>query len=772
MSRDRDVVEKVIASLKNIGQFGLSPLREGNDGACFKAVDPERRIAVSIRTLWPNDLPDGEAHLQQLLAQSRAAQNVEAGNLAKVIGSGDLDGAFFIVSAFIDGHTLRENLRSGDRLGTSDLIDFARQSCDGIESAHSRGLVHHALHPENIVIEFDGSAKILDLALYRRNHPQSDPFHPAAQYLAPEQLAGQGADRATNFYSIALMLYEIATGKLPFQGDSWEALAESARHDLVPPIEVNSTVPPGINAAIMKALSRDRSVRFQNGPDLVRALEDYRSFGRKKVVTVPPVPVAPIVPLAPKPPKAGSLATASLTFAAPAAAPLEANSSRLAVESVMAAAHASAASAAATAPDLITHFSAPPSTVPFKRTPPPVAPAPPPMVEVFMPHDEVHPSKVALAKEALQNLGVNLWEEAKSKARKIDPWFIALTCLIIVLAGFITRTVALSFWGTPHPTDYSSPAPEPEPVAAVKTQPLPPAATAPAEVKPQVADVQSGPPEWKSTPAPQPDRRHPHMVAQAPVKTPVIAAAVQPAPSPNATSPYLGSIMISTTPDGAHVVVDNKANQSFTTPQLISSLSPGVHTLSISKDGYAAATRTVQITAGARSNLAVQLALPSAYLTVLSNPTTAYILIDGVSTGHVTPSQVPVSPGTHTLTLRKMGYLEANDTITLSAGEQQSRNLPLLEAGSTPDIHVAQTGKVRKLFGGKSSGVHLTVHTEPAGATVLINGQTVGKSTPVDFGLNPGNYVIEIELTGYQTLRKNITVEDGSPLVLNETLHP
>ncbi len=773
MSRDRDVVEKVIASLRNIGQFEVSPLREDESGGCYKAFDAVRRITITIRTLWPHSRPDGDLYAQKLLAQARASQNVDAPNVAKIIGSGELEGAFFFVSTFIDGHTLRENLRSGERLGTSDLIDFARQACDGVESAHSRGLVHHALHPENIAIEFDGSTKILDLALYRAHDPAADAFHPAAIYLAPEQLEGHDTDRYTNFYSIATMLYEIACGKSPFTGNSWESLAESMRGELIEPVKINPSVPPGINAAIVKALARDRAQRFSNGPELVRALEDYRSFGKPKVTAAPPVPV--IAPLIAKPLEKpqGSLATASLTFADTPPAPPAADGPRLAVESVMIAVQGQAMAARAGAgadvapvsPDMITHFSAP--SVPFKRTPPPIAPALSP--EELVPVKPKGPSKLTLAKNAALEFSQRMLAEGIRKFKQIDPWVIALTCVIVVLAGFILRTVALSFWATPHAAEYgadaaATPAPQPTTAAPVKAI-VAAAAVNDAPLVPDTTTILV--PQSKTLPvAPKGSAKTRNASKKAQVTL------VQPLPAPAVSTPFLGSVVVTSNPDGAHVIVDGKTSQTFTTPQTIAMLSPGTHTLTISKDGYTSATRTVSITAGAQSNLAVQLALPTASLNVLSSPTTAYILIDGVSTGRVTPSQVQVPPGTHTLTLRKLGYLEASDTITLTAGEQQSKTIALLEAGSTPDIRVAQTGKVKKLFGGKISGVKVSVRTEPAGATVVINGQTVTKGTPVEFGLNPGNYVIELQLNGYQTLRKTITVQDGTPLALNEMLHP
>lgn len=145
-------------------------------------------------------------------------------------------------------------------------------------------------------------------------------------------------------------------------------------------------------------------------------------------------------------------------------------------------------------------------------------------------------------------------------------------------------------------------------------------------------------------------------------------------------------------------------------------------------------------------------------------------MIDGNDTGRMTPSQVTIAPGAHTLILRKMGYLEATDAISVKPGEQQSRSLALLAAGSTPDIRVAQTSGVRKLFGNKVSGVRLAVRTNPPGATILINGQSVPKATPVDFGLNPGNYVMDVSLQGYKTIHKTVTVEAGKPLNLDLTL--
>ena len=754
MSRDRSVIEKVIASLKNIGQFELFPLRESAHSACFKAVDPNRRISVSIRTVWPDELPNSEDYLRSVMAQARAAQALEHGNIAKVIGSGELDGAFFIVSSFVDGRILRQNLRSGEHLNTWDLIDFARQACVGLESAHARGLIHHALHPDNIVLEFDGSTKILDMGYFRANLPGVDAFHPNAVYLAPEQLAGHGADRMTNFYSVAIMLYEIATGKIPFTGESWEELAANAEAEIPEPIKVSPSVPAGINAAIVKALSRDRSARFQSGPELVRALEDYKAFGK---------PVAPVVPPKPVTPKVVAINTAAAGVGVRNPYATARDFVETADPRVEQQGSEGESRIGSDRPSLVGLQEAPG----FWKQP---SPQPPPKKEeeeedFDAPFVEA-PTKKALAKDASLRIAQQAWiatqRTAKHMAKRIDPWVAALSIFVIILGSFVTRTIALSFWGVPTSPDYG--------VSQPITPPANPAAHPARATQPPAAET-SAQPLITADPTARTQRASAKKTAVVPPSATMFNAG-RPLPPSGYTSAATGSVIVATTPAGARVVVDGNPRQAFTTPQAIPSLAPGVHTLTITKDGYAPATRPVQITAGAQSHLNVQLDLPSGFLTVLSSPSTAYILVDGVSTGHVTPSQVPVAPGTHTLSLRKFGYLEASDSFTVKSGEQQSRNVTLLEAGSTPEIRVAQTSGVKKMWANKVTGVRVTIRTTPPGATVAINGQTVPRNTPVDFGLNAGNYTMEVQLSGYQTLRKTITVQDGKPLTLDETLHP
>lgn len=548
MLRDRNIVEKVIDSLRNIGNFELSPLREGEHGACYRAVDAGRRIAVSIRTEWPGDFPNAEERLRKLLAQSRSAQALDQTNIAKVIGSGELEGAFFVVSSFSEGRSLREVLQSGETLNTWDLIDFARQTFVGLESAHARGLVHHALHPSNVVLQFDASTKILDLGLYRSNDLAVDPFHIGAAYLAPEQLRGESADRQTNFYSVAVMLYEIATGRRPFLGDNWEDLIVSANQPVVEPIDINAAIPPGVNSVLVKALSADRSARFATGPDLVRALEDYKSFGKPAVAVVvapPRVTLASGAAVAPAPirtantaptaesPRAKSLAEATLSTSIgvkPAIVDLQ--------EQVQ---WQPAVSTAASAPKM-------------EAPPEPVVPEP------------YVPSKKEIAREAALLLAEQTRQRATKGLRKIDPWVAGLSFLGIVLACIIGRSIALSFSSSPHTgsTTVLQNAPAPAPISAPEPTPVAPVEAA-SVAQPPVED----PPVVAVAPAPELKNVSLNKASRSSRKNATKAAmanAARPVPMSNGNLPGTGSVLITTVPEGAQVVVDNKE---FTTPQTV-----------------------------------------------------------------------------------------------------------------------------------------------------------------------------------------------------------
>ena len=200
-------------------------------------------------------------------------------------------------------------------------------------------------------------------------------------------------------------------------------------------------------------------------------------------------------------------------------------------------------------------------------------------------------------------------------------------------------------------------------------------------------------------------------------------------------------------------------------------ITPGAHTIVISKAGYGTETRTIDVASGSKSFVSVQIASLLASISVTSDPAGAAILLDGKDTGKITPATINADKaGNHTILIRKQGYLDETTTANLQTG-QTSHYAPTLRAlGSTDDIKIG--GKFKKMFGGSdAAGMGaITIKTSPKGAQVAVNNRILDKNSPVDFYLNPGTYVIDVTLSGYSNIHRVVTVDKGGKIVIDESL--
>ncbi|MGA2423061.1 MAG: serine/threonine-protein kinase [Terriglobales bacterium] len=233
-----------------------------------------------------------------------------------------------------------------------------------------------------------------------------------------------------------------------------------------------------------------------------------------------------------------------------------------------------------------------------------------------------------------------------------------------------------------------------------------------------------------------------------------------------------GQALIDSSPQGAQFQVDGKSDPSWVTPFSLIDLSPGKHIISVSKTGYSSDIRSVDVVSGSKSSLLLHLAAVNALVAVNSTPPGANIIIDGKPTGRVTPAQFAVEKGSHTVLLRKPGYLD--ETVTADLGPAQNfQYAPVLRAlGNTEDMRTV--GKFNKLFGrgGESTAGmgSINIHTQPKGAQVAINQQVLDKMSPVDVMVGPGNYIVDITLTGFKPVHKIVSVDKGSKAAIDEIL--
>ncbi len=241
------------------------------------------------------------------------------------------------------------------------------------------------------------------------------------------------------------------------------------------------------------------------------------------------------------------------------------------------------------------------------------------------------------------------------------------------------------------------------------------------------------------------------------------------ASTPAAVVPSLGALDIAVSPAGAAVQIESQSGQSWRATQAANTLAPGTYKVTVSMAGYATDTRVINVSAGNRVAADVHLTATKGFLTVGSNPVGARVFIDGRDAGKSSPAEFMLDPTVHDVVVRKEGYLDAQSSIKLTAGQTVTFSPELRVAGRTDNIKTV--GGLSKVFGGGSSGMaRMEIRTQPKGAQILINGAPFAKTTPVEIQVEPGNYEITLQKDGYKSVHKTVTVGQGEKLKIDEAL--
>ncbi len=653
-------------------------------------------------------------------------------------------------------------------------------------------------------------------------------------YMSPEQIRGENVDARSNLFSLGAIFYEMVTDSKAFNGSDAGALRQAILEGALPPPSlVNQKVHPGLSALIMKALSKDPADRYQNGRQLLDDLEkckeskpQVKAAAKGTVVSDAvkaanqakfvgagsrqPAPAAAPAPAQPKPaakpatagipgkaaaaaagaqapssipaprpsasnPFAGGPATpnrpappaASMSSAVEEAAEVEAP--KIAVDPMMAegapARSGTSFSDMTELPPLKEVTVAPPLAHPAAQQPAPQAPG----FTKFEPETEranVQASEVAQkAIKEIKNVPPQLMIYSIAAAA------VVILIIAVALMWHINSLNTDSDTSQPTTAQLAQPAPAqpaPAPVQApAQSQPVEaqPVQQQPAQAQPEQPEAGPAQPEPEPVEPAEPVRSRGHKNAalakgKNSKKKGFGATAVVPP----------GQMALDSTPQGAQVQVDGKTDPSWVTPFALSGLTPGQHSITISKPGFSSETRTVDITSGGRSFVQSRLAQLMATLAVTSTPSGASVYVDGKNTSRVTPAQIPVNKGQHVVLVRKSGYIDETTAAQFTLGQTVSFSPTLRELGNVDDIRTV--GKMHKLFGNKEvSGMGIvSVKTQPKGAQVAVNQHMLDKDSPVEFALDPGNYEVDITLSGYAPIHKIITVDKGGKAVIDEVM--
>jgi serine/threonine-protein kinase len=752
----------------------LGELGRGAMGVVYRAVDPVIGRDVAVKTIRLTEEGTGLTRLELLArfqTEARAAGLLTHPNIVVVYDAGEEDGLYYITMELVVGKSLQAMFDGGDAFSVPRILRILEQTCSALQFAHERNIVHRDIKPANLMLTADdtvkvtdfGTAKILQFGTVQQTtHVMGTP-----SYMSPEQVKGRPVDGRSDIFSLGVVLYEMLTGEKPFPGHSiTTVIYKIVNEDPIPPRQLNSSIHPGLNQIVLRALAKEPEVRYQSCRELLEDLRNYRALGGNERS-----PDATLI---------SPLPGAGQAFATPTG-PLGTQ-------------YAEDPMTAAVAQSLQHRASTPLQTPSVRRT----GPQPP-------------------------------YEEPKKKSGPAATLLAALFLVgVIVYGGFRLRpelqaarernkisqadsTIPPATVPKTEQADTSAPADNPAPISlspdatkAAPTQPVgasnPPAeqtAAAPVVAKKLEPSVTPAAAEYKRQieGAITGKELNGRVKVSATASTLTLAGKLRPAEHAsllkfmrNAPSNVrvVDDIQYDDTPvatteqgdNGAHPVpaagkaaihvVTDVIGATATlfgpaglflfdcqTPCSFNNLVPERYSLQVQKDGYRPLQTALELKAGQALDQKIHLEALAKGLFVSSRPAGAEIFVNGAKQSGQTPSALPLAPGQYDLVLRLPGYEAYAGHIQVKDNIQTTLDAELKEKAQAL-AHVAWA----------------QVNSTPEGAEIYIDGVPTGRESPARVQLPTGSHIIALKLNGYQIVRRGVQASEGGTVNVTETLHP
>lgn len=257
----------------------------------YKATDVMENRTVAVKILKA-EYSENEEFLRRFRNESKAIAVLSHPNIVKIYDVGFTDEIQFIVMEYIDGITLKELLEQQGVLRWKDALKFVTQILKALQHAHDKGIVHRDIKPQNIMLFPDGTIKVMDFGIARFSRIDgktlSDKTIGSVHYISPEQAKGEMTDERSDIYSVGVMLYEMLTGRKPFDGENPVAIAvKHMQETAVPPREIMPSIPESLEEIVLHAMERSPARRYQSAAEMINDISAFKVnpsivFGYKK----------------------------------------------------------------------------------------------------------------------------------------------------------------------------------------------------------------------------------------------------------------------------------------------------------------------------------------------------------------------------------------------------------------------------------------------------------------------------------------------------------
>ena len=256
----------------------IEELGKGGMGKVYKALDTDLKEKVAIKLIKPEVAADKHT-IERFRNELKFARKIRHKNVCQMYDLNREEGTHYITMEYVHGEDLKRLIRKMGQMSAGQVISIAVQVCEGMAEAHRLGVVHRDLKPQNIMVDEEGNARIMDFGIARsvkgKGITGTGVMIGTPEYMSPEQVEGKESDQRSDIYSLGVILYEMVTGRVPFEGDTPFTIGVKHKSEAPQnPKELNSQIPNGLSQLILRCMEKDKEKRYQSSGEIRSELKN------------------------------------------------------------------------------------------------------------------------------------------------------------------------------------------------------------------------------------------------------------------------------------------------------------------------------------------------------------------------------------------------------------------------------------------------------------------------------------------------------------------